>query len=456
MSEQEFDLYLKLLAKCLRLTSGQREQIADELRDHLEERLEELARAGVPREKAVVQALDEFGDAAVLAAHFTTIARLKRRRFLMRLSLGSVGVLTAALLIAFAFWPDNRAVRGPERIVAQEKPTGEKPKTEKPKAEKPKAERRPRHGSGGTQRPSGSQNVGLPAAVPVLPSGLDHPLSSDIVQRSKVEARIVEALSQPVDFNIEPQALKDAIDFIAARYQIPIMIDQKGLEDAKVDMSSEVRGSVPGIAMSDLLDLLLGQLSAPLGYDIQHGVLMISTIDKINEHLETIVYDCRDLVSVASLEATGMADPKQADLGSQGPVTAAIGPAQTPAKNGSSKKASDQVARRPPFIQMVISATGTDVWDEGASISELGGLLIVRQNPRVHERIKRLLASIRLMRKEGAFASLHDHSDLEAKKHAADQGVLVTRLTQLEHEVQLLRTQQAAPAKTWSPSEPTK
>src|SRR5580704_9040550 len=40
----------------------------------------------------------------------------------MRLSLGSVGALTAALLIAFAFWPDTRAVRGPERIVAQEKP----------------------------------------------------------------------------------------------------------------------------------------------------------------------------------------------------------------------------------------------------------------------------------------------------------------------------------------------
>ncbi|HEV8066843.1 MAG TPA: permease prefix domain 1-containing protein [Planctomycetaceae bacterium] len=453
MSEQEFDLYLKLLARCLRLTSGQREQIADELRDHLEERLEELARAGVPREKAVVQALDEFGDAAVLAAHFTTIARLKRRRFLMRLSLGSVGALTAGLLIAFAFWPDNRAVRGPERIVAQEKPKAEMPKGEKPKAEKPKAEKRPRHGSGVTQRPSGSQNVALPAAaVPVLPSGLDHPLSSDVVQRSKVETRIVEALSQQVGFFIEPQSLKDALDFIAARYQIPIMIDVKAIEDANVDMSAEVRGNAPGIALCDLLDLLLGQLSAPLGYHIQHGVLMISTIDKINDHLETIVYDCRDLVSVASLEAPLAADQRQVDLGSQGPVTASIGPAQ----NASSKKASDQVARRPPFIQMVISATGTDVWDEGASISELGGLLIVRQNPRVQERIKRLLASIRLMRKEGAFASLQDHSDLEAKKHAADQSVLITRLNQLEHEVQLLRTQQAASPRTWTPSEPAK
>jgi RND family efflux transporter MFP subunit len=122
MSEQEFELYLKLLSRCLGLTPGQREQIADELRDHLEQRLAELEQAGVARDKAVVQALDEFGDAAALAANFAAIARLKRRRFLMRLSLGSVGALTAALLIAFAFWPDNRAVRGPERVAAQEKP----------------------------------------------------------------------------------------------------------------------------------------------------------------------------------------------------------------------------------------------------------------------------------------------------------------------------------------------
>jgi RND family efflux transporter MFP subunit len=139
MSEQEFELYLKLLSRCLGLTPSQREQIADELRDHLEERLEELARAGVPREKAVVQALDEFGDAAVLAGDFATIARLKRRRFLMRLSLGSVGVLTAALLVAYAFWPENRAVRGPERVVAQEKPArpDAAQKTSEPKASPP-------------------------------------------------------------------------------------------------------------------------------------------------------------------------------------------------------------------------------------------------------------------------------------------------------------------------------
>ena len=54
---------------------------AGELHDHLQERLEELVRTGRPRDRAAVQALEEFGDASVLAAHFTTIARLLRRSF---------------------------------------------------------------------------------------------------------------------------------------------------------------------------------------------------------------------------------------------------------------------------------------------------------------------------------------------------------------------------------------
>ncbi|HEY1602855.1 MAG TPA: efflux RND transporter periplasmic adaptor subunit [Pirellulales bacterium] len=119
MSEQEFELYLKLLARCLRLTPGQRDQIADELRDHLQERLEELVRSGLSRDQAVVQALDEFGDASVLAAHFTTIAQWRRRKLFMRLSLGSVAALTIVLFGAMAFWPDNATVQGPNHVIGE-------------------------------------------------------------------------------------------------------------------------------------------------------------------------------------------------------------------------------------------------------------------------------------------------------------------------------------------------
>jgi hypothetical protein len=395
MSEQEFDLYLKLLAKCLRLTSGQQAQIADELRDHLEERLEELARAGVPRERAITQALDEFGDAAVLAAHFTTIARLKRRRFLMRLSLGSVGALTAGLLVAYAFWPDNRALRGPEQIVAQEKLKAERPKGELPQSGKAAVPSKP-HSTPAAARPAG-------AGVRFLP--VDHPLSSDQARQPIVEAKITEALDQQVDFNIEPQSLKDALDFIAARYQIPILIDQKALDDANVDVTSEVRLAAPGIPLRDALQLIFGQISSPLGYDVIHGVLMISTVDKINEHTETIVYDCRDLIKLPALGGTVTTDRGQTDVFVTGEKSAPPSQASTNAKKAREEKM-ERLANNPPFIRMVISATGAEFWEDDGSISELGGLLIVRQNPRVHDRIKALLASIRLMRKGGAFAGL--------------------------------------------------
>jgi hypothetical protein len=409
-------------------------------RDHLEERLEELARAGVPREKAVVQALDEFGDAAVLAGDFATIACLKRRRFLMRLSLGSVGALAAGLLIAFAFWPDNRAVRGPERIVAQEKP----------KAERPKEEVRPsRGGTGSSVRNTGSNHSRSHQPPVVLePSVVEHPLSSDVVECSKAEARIAEALNAPVDFAIEPQPLKDALDFIAARYQIPILINQKAFEDANLDSHTEVGLNIPGISLHDAFHWIFSQMNAPVGYEIRNGALLISTCDNINDDLQTIVYDCRDLVTLPTLDVPVMADHSPAESG-QGvfQVAGSIGPASTTAKKSRSEQSNDHAARRLPLIQTILSTSLPGAWPEGASISELAGLLVVRQNPFEQDRIKRLLASIRLMKKDGAFAALSDQYEVEAKKRPADERALTTRLLQLERELEAFRKERAAPAK---------
>ena len=70
MSKNEFDQYLALLSGLLRLSPAQREAIASELRDHLEERLDELLAQGVSRQKAIETALEEFGDATGLAGEF--------------------------------------------------------------------------------------------------------------------------------------------------------------------------------------------------------------------------------------------------------------------------------------------------------------------------------------------------------------------------------------------------
>ncbi|HEV8000444.1 MAG TPA: hypothetical protein VGP63_11220 [Planctomycetaceae bacterium] len=118
----------------------------------------------------------------------------------------------------------------------------------------------------------------------------------DLRSESKSEQRISEALDQPVDFNIDPQSLKDAIDFIAARYQIPIVVDQKSLDEANVDTTTEVKGSFPGIKLRNLFKLLLEQLSAPLTYVIEDEVLKITTVDKANEKLSIRMYPVGDLI----------------------------------------------------------------------------------------------------------------------------------------------------------------
>src|SRR5690349_9486303 len=99
MSDHDFDIYLSLIAKLLKLSPAQRSAIADELRDHLEQRLEELLTDGLTRPQAVATALEEFGDAAALAARFTHIATQHRRRLIMRYTLASLATLALAATV---------------------------------------------------------------------------------------------------------------------------------------------------------------------------------------------------------------------------------------------------------------------------------------------------------------------------------------------------------------------
>jgi hypothetical protein len=100
---------------------------------------------------------------------------------------------------------------------------------------------------------------------------------SDVVKvDSRASLRILEALASKSDFRIEPQSLKEALDFIAARYQIPIVGKQKEFEEAGIDLSSEVQLPRTGVALADLLKALLAQVQKPVGFRIEDEVLKIS------------------------------------------------------------------------------------------------------------------------------------------------------------------------------------
>jgi hypothetical protein len=269
----------------------------------------------------------------------------------------------------------------------------------------------------------------LPPVVEQEP--VDHPLRSDVAERPKNEARIIAALKASVDFQIEPQSLQDALEFIATRCQIPVMIDRRGLADANVDLATKVHVKIPGITLHELLYWLFAQSNCPfINYEVRNGALWISTIDKLSEDLSIVVYDCRDLLTWASLDSGepanqrgsggGMfqAPPDKADAAPQKPAANSSPAAQPqPAVTAHAAVRGIEGAWGLPFIRTIV-ATGQEIsWGDDASISEFGGLLVIKQNPFEHERIKRLLASIRLMKKHGAFAGLADQ--FEDPKDAA-------------------------------------
>jgi hypothetical protein len=342
----------------------------------------------------------------------------------MRLSLGSVGVLTAALLTALAFWPEGRVIRGPERLAAQEK------SLQDGEAESLAKERR---------------------STAVFRLAHEHPLSSDVGQHPQVES----ALDETVNFKIEPQPLKDALDLLAAKFRVPILIDDKALNDANVDTSMEVQLNVPGATLHHTLGLLLKIPAAPLTFEVlQNGTLMVSTVDMVNDHLQVVVYDCRDLATLNTLDHFPVQKSPQAPAKGGGAVGGGGGMFQAPAEAAKPAVAAQSVpqkqaapgirppqppppnapapaqgrpsesAKRLPLIQTIIAATGPDAWGESQTISELGGLIVVCQNSTVHEKIKALLADIRRMRASGAFASSAKDYDAEVQKRLAAEATV--------------------------------
>lgn len=87
--------------------------------------------------------------------------------------------------------------------------------------------------------------------------------------------KIHETLETQVDFAIDPEPLKDALEFIATRYQFEVVIDPQAVQQGQIDPSIEVKVAAPGIRLRSILNLLLEQSRKPLGYEVRKGTLVI-------------------------------------------------------------------------------------------------------------------------------------------------------------------------------------
>lgn len=413
MSDKEFELYLSLLSRFLRLRPNQRQEIADELRDHLEERLDELTADGLSRDEAVRQALDEFGDAAELAAHFSHLARRRRRRFLMRCTLGSIGAAAAVILIAFAMWPPMPDVNLPLRA-------------------------------------EGQQPVAQDDPAPILgnesgPTGLEtdpNPLGPNNDRQSAVEAK----LAQKIDVSFIDIPLEKALSVISQRIEVDVVINEQSLEGEGITLDAPVNLHLTytEIPASTALELIFERAAGPgmLTYKIRDGFLYVQTAIAAEEDLEIEVYDVRDLlegVKPVRRRFPGLGGGVGGGGGFLGGTGFGggggffqVGPIGDPANvnraTGSSSKSTawpDTSAKTDPLqapgtpaqppacyveispvealidvIQNNTSGPWINVDGAGGMIDAFDDMLVVRQTQAAHREIKQLLEMLRVASKE--------------------------------------------------------
>jgi len=361
MPEEEFELYLSLLSRFLRLDTGQRGEIADELRDHLEERLDELSRGGLSRADAIRAALDEFGDAAELAAHFTEIARQRRRRIIMRFSVGTVAALTAALLIGTAFWPKNAAVQLPERAIAQQ--DGAQPAVPQ---EEPAAA--PSDAAPDQQSPNDNTE------------NLYEPVRDK--RTSEIEAKLDRSIPV-VDFVDEP--FEDVLKFLSDQSGARIIPDRIKMEQEGISPDEPVTLKLTDTPVRDVLAYVLPDLN--FEYFVRAGALIVTSKEKASTVREVRIYNCRDLLNDYVPPPAPNASTKLIGVGGQSAVVTTTPPTAAEV-----------------LIKVIVSAI-PEPWieneDEGGSISEFNGLLIVSQNYQNHRKIQQLLQMIRTAHRLG-------------------------------------------------------
>ena len=252
MSENEFDLYLSLLSRFLKLNPGQRDEIADELRDHLEARSKSCRGQGSRETMPFARALEEFGGAAELAQHFTEIAHRRKRRFIMRCTVASVVGLTAAILIATAFWPGTQP-----------------PVPQLAEAQQPKESAK---------------------AAPAAPRAPE--TSSEETQNSAVEAK----LKKIITLNFQDTPLHEAMQYIGEQVDVDILFNDKAFEDEPVNKDELITFSLPHTKASGATWLRLILEPRNLTVCIRDGLAIVETTQSAEHAMEVHVYNCRDLL----------------------------------------------------------------------------------------------------------------------------------------------------------------
>ena len=252
MSNEELEVYVALVAKFMQLSPEQRDLISGELQDHLQMRVEDLIHEGVSKSDAISQAVEEFGDAVVMAKNFQTVHNLKKRRWMMRFMTFSIAGSFLVAVLTMAMWPQNARFGSPSKSVAQENDNTDSPP--------PKAK----------------------------------PTASDSTQRTgQTEA----ALKQAVNLDFDEIPFVELKEELATKTGLNFILTDSASDDA-LTADETITFEINGMPLGKALELMLAPYNAT--YVIDSGVVLFISLDEAEDEkwFRVKMFDCRELVKV--------------------------------------------------------------------------------------------------------------------------------------------------------------
>jgi hypothetical protein len=367
MRDSRFSAYLNRLGRMLPLDSAHRDDIRRELQAHYEDALADKLADGMSAEQVTDWILDDLGDAADLAQRFGAVDR--KRRWIMRMTSAAAcqGLLA---LVLNSFPPAER----PTLAVAEPARAGS--------AAKPEQD------------------------------------TSDAV-----DAAIAAALRQTIaEVRLRDVPLEDALEWLGEFMGVNLHVYWADLEQYGVLRDDLITIDVKNLPVERVLRLALDSASpdVAVGYAIDEGVLVVATEARLEQNIETVVYDVRDLLEFAVRDWANsrayMYDWVRSSTSSILTEDRADAVAQRLMLQFD--KGMLYVGPATQRLQSVVMAgVAPESWHGhgGPGTCEIfNGMLIVRQTPQVHAEIEALLQDLRevgLQAEVSAMLSPHTAED---------------------------------------------
>lgn len=218
--------------------------------------------------------------------------------------------------------------------------------------------------------------VGMATALGPLPtaSAQDNQRQHDMLRDKIATARI--------DVSFDETAFVEAVNFIKNRAGIGIVVDPRVLSDVEDEL---ITLSLRNASVKSVLDIMLDFLE--LRYTFRHGVIWITSPEEAFRGITVVrIYDVRDItMRIRDFPGTRIRLRGNDGGGAGGgPIFEDEDPPAEPI----------EVAE---LLDLIPQFTGGDSWETNpdATITQIMGLLVVRQSPEVHREVAQLLAQLR-------------------------------------------------------------